>query len=58
MTWAGAQGFQTPIEPESFIVDDDILGVHGVYGNLHQERNLTCECDSVVTVHPRLSPRC
>ncbi|KAL1681854.1 Alpha/Beta hydrolase protein [Schizophyllum commune] len=42
MTWAGAQGFQTPIEPESFIVDDDILGVHGVYGNLHQERNLTC----------------
>ena len=54
MTWAGAQGFQTPIEPESFIVDDDILDVHGVYGNLHQERNLTCECDSVV---PRLSPR-
>ncbi|KAL1746186.1 Alpha/Beta hydrolase protein [Schizophyllum fasciatum] len=41
MTWAGAQGFQTPIEPESFVVDDAILGVHGVYGSLHQERNLT-----------------
>ncbi|TRM69197.1 Alpha/Beta hydrolase protein [Schizophyllum amplum] len=41
MTWAGAQGFQTPIEPESFLVQDDIMGAQGVYGNMHQERNLT-----------------
>ncbi|TBU48705.1 alpha/beta-hydrolase [Dichomitus squalens] len=36
MTWNGKQGFQTPIEPESFIVDN-----MGVYGNYHTERNLT-----------------
>ncbi|KAA1470650.1 alpha/beta-hydrolase [Dentipellis sp. KUC8613] len=36
MTWGGAQGFQTPIQDESFSVDG-----MGVYGNMHQERNLT-----------------
>lgn len=41
MTWGGLQGFQTPIENETFIVHDDVAGVHGVYGNMHQERNLT-----------------
>ena len=38
MTWNGLQGFQTPIEEESFIVDN-----MGVFGNMHQERGLTCE---------------
>ncbi|KAG6831761.1 hypothetical protein H0H92_007913 [Tricholoma furcatifolium] len=37
MTWGGAQGFQTAIEPESFTVKD-----MGVYGNTHTERGLTC----------------
>ncbi|KAA1465940.1 alpha/beta-hydrolase [Dentipellis sp. KUC8613] len=36
MTWGGAQGFQTPIQNESFHVKD-----MGVYGNMHQERGLT-----------------
>ncbi|KAI0053271.1 alpha/beta-hydrolase [Auriscalpium vulgare] len=36
MTWGGLQGFQTPIEPETFSVKN-----MGVYGNMHQERNLT-----------------
>ncbi|KAI0314676.1 alpha/beta-hydrolase [Amylostereum chailletii] len=36
MTWNGAQGFQTPIENETFHVAN-----MGVYGNMHQERNLT-----------------
>ncbi|KII95995.1 hypothetical protein PLICRDRAFT_97584 [Plicaturopsis crispa FD-325 SS-3] len=36
MTWNGAQGFQTPIEPESFSVAN-----MGTYGNMHIERNLT-----------------
>ncbi|EKM80732.1 hypothetical protein AGABI1DRAFT_37296 [Agaricus bisporus var. burnettii JB137-S8] len=36
MTWGGAQGFQTPIEPESFTVDG-----FGVFGHAHTERNLT-----------------
>ncbi|KAF9050779.1 alpha/beta-hydrolase [Hymenopellis radicata] len=36
MTWAGLQGFQTPIETDSFIVD----GV-GALGNTHSERGLT-----------------
>ncbi|KAJ7287292.1 alpha/beta-hydrolase [Mycena rebaudengoi] len=36
MTWNGAQGFQTPIEPESFTVKD-----FGVYGSEHTERGLT-----------------
>ena len=38
MTWGGLQGFQTPIEPETFTVDG-----FGVFGNMHQERNLTCK---------------
>ncbi|KAK7057503.1 carboxypeptidase [Favolaschia claudopus] len=36
MTWAGAQGFQTPIEPESFTVKN-----FGTFGNSHTERGLT-----------------
>jgi carboxypeptidase D len=42
MTWGGAQGFHTPIEDETFHVNDKIQGVQGVYGNMHQERGLTC----------------
>jgi hypothetical protein len=38
MTWNGAQGFQTPIENETFTVDG-----FGVFGNEHTERGLTCE---------------
>lgn len=38
MTWNGMQGFQTPIEDESFLVDN-----MGVFGNTHNERGLTCE---------------
>ncbi len=37
MTWNGAQGFQTPIEPESFKLQN-----FGVFGNEHTERGLTC----------------
>ncbi|KAK7691659.1 hypothetical protein QCA50_005058 [Cerrena zonata] len=36
MTWNGLQGFQTPIEPDSFIVDN-----MGSFGSFHQERDLT-----------------
>lgn len=36
MTWGGKQGFQTPIEPESFIIEG-----FGVLGSMHQERKLT-----------------
>ncbi|TFY81154.1 hypothetical protein EWM64_g2853 [Hericium alpestre] len=36
MTWGGAQGFQNPIENETFTVKDI-----GVYGNTHEERGLT-----------------
>ncbi|KAI0072849.1 alpha/beta-hydrolase [Panus rudis PR-1116 ss-1] len=36
MTWNGAQGFHTPIQPDSFIVDN-----MGTFGSFHQERNLT-----------------
>lgn len=36
MTWGGSQGFQTPIENETFTVKD-----MGVYGNTHEERGLT-----------------
>ncbi|KAG6920015.1 hypothetical protein DXG01_010083 [Tephrocybe rancida] len=35
MTWGGAQGFQTPIESENFLVKN-----MGVYGNMHIERGL------------------
>lgn len=37
MTWGGLQGFQTPIEDETFTVK-----TMGVYGNMHTERKLTC----------------
>ncbi|KAH7876749.1 alpha/beta-hydrolase [Lentinula edodes] len=36
MTWNGAQGFQTPIENETFTVKN-----FGVFGNEHTERGLT-----------------
>jgi len=36
MTWAGKQGFQTPIASDSFLVD----GV-GALGTSHTERGLT-----------------
>ncbi|TDL18856.1 alpha/beta-hydrolase [Rickenella mellea] len=36
MTWGGAQGFQSPIEDESFRLKN-----FGVFGNTHTERNLT-----------------
>ena len=35
MTWGGAQGFQTPTAPDSFIIDG-----FGAYGTSHQERGL------------------
>lgn len=38
MTWNGLQGFQTPIEPDSFEVDN-----MGTFGVMHQERGLTCK---------------
>lgn len=37
MTWNGLQGFRTPIEPDSFVVDNI-----GTFGTSHQERGLTC----------------
>ena len=37
MTWNGQQGFQTPIQQDSFIVDN-----MGAFGQMHTERNLTC----------------
>ncbi|KAL5520959.1 hypothetical protein ACEPAF_2962 [Sanghuangporus sanghuang] len=36
MTWNGAQGFQTPIEPQSFTVEN-----FGTFGSEHTERGLT-----------------
>ncbi|KAF9471362.1 alpha/beta-hydrolase [Pholiota conissans] len=36
MTWGGMQGFQTPIENETFTVKN-----MGVFGNMHTERKLT-----------------
>ncbi|KAF9268719.1 alpha/beta-hydrolase [Marasmius fiardii PR-910] len=36
MTWGGKQGFQTPIQPESFTVRN-----FGVFGSQHTERKLT-----------------
>ena len=35
MTWGGAQGFQTPIAPDSLIIDG-----FGASGISHQERGL------------------
>ncbi|KAJ7188600.1 alpha/beta-hydrolase [Mycena filopes] len=45
MTWGGAQGFQTPIEPETFRLKD-----FGVYGNEHTERGLTCAFVSLLVL--------
>ncbi|KAI0343371.1 alpha/beta-hydrolase [Trametopsis cervina] len=36
MTWNGLQGFQSPIEPDNFLVEN-----MGSFGNMHQERGLT-----------------
>jgi len=36
MTWNGKQGFQTPIQNDSFVVE----GV-GAFGTAHTERGLT-----------------
>lgn len=36
MTWGGKQGFQTPIQDETFTVKN-----MGVFGNMHTERKLT-----------------
>lgn len=36
MTWGGKQGFQTPIEDDSFAIDR-----FGVLGSVHEERKLT-----------------
>ncbi|KAG5350635.1 hypothetical protein C0989_009995 [Termitomyces sp. Mn162] len=41
MTWGGAQGFQSPIESENFLIKD-----MGVYGNMHIERGLACTFES------------
>ncbi|OSD05763.1 alpha/beta-hydrolase [Trametes coccinea BRFM310] len=35
MTWNGKQGFQSPIEPETFLVEN-----MGTFGNMHIERGL------------------
>ena len=50
MTWNGLQGFQTPIEPDSFTVDN-----MGTFGTMHQERGLTCEWPPTYTVMVSLS---
>lgn len=36
MTWGGLQGFQSPLQADSFIID----GI-GAYGNMQSERGLT-----------------
>ena len=38
MTWGGAQGFRSPIVPETFKLQN-----FGVFGHTHSERKLTCE---------------
>lgn len=53
MTWNGQQGFQTPIEPDSFIVD----GV-GALGTTHTERGLTYfEVELSGHMIPQFSPK-
>lgn len=47
MTWNGAQGFQTPIEPETFTVNE-----FGVFGNEHSERGLTCKLLDQLKIQP------
>ena len=49
MTWNGLQGFQTPIEDETFLVDN-----MGVFGNAHTERGLTCKLIPGPRVRPHV----
>ena len=42
MTWNGLQGFQTPIQPDNFIVEN-----MGSFGQMRSERNITCAHASV-----------
>jgi len=53
MTWNGLQGFQTPIEEDTFIVDG-----MGALGNMHSERGLTYY-EVALSGHmvPQFSPR-
>ncbi|EKM58970.1 uncharacterized protein PHACADRAFT_249107 [Phanerochaete carnosa HHB-10118-sp] len=53
MTWNGLQGFQTPIEEDSFVVDG-----MGALGNMHSERGLTYY-EVALSGHmvPQFSPR-
>ena len=52
MTWNGLQGFQTPIENDSFIVD----GV-GALGRTHTERGLTYY-EVALSGHMCVTPTC
>ncbi|CAE6486959.1 unnamed protein product [Rhizoctonia solani] len=52
MTWNGKQGFQKPIQSESFIIEG-----FGVLGSMHQERNLTyVEVDLAGHMMPQYAP--
>ncbi|CUA74019.1 hypothetical protein RSOLAG22IIIB_05365 [Rhizoctonia solani] len=52
MTWHGKQGFQQPIQSESFIIEG-----FGVLGSMHQERNLTyVEVDLSGHMMPEYAP--
>ncbi|CAE6409236.1 unnamed protein product [Rhizoctonia solani] len=52
MTWNGKQGFQKPIQTESFIIEG-----FGVLGSMHQERNLTyVEVDLAGHMMPQYAP--
>ncbi|CUA67083.1 hypothetical protein RSOLAG22IIIB_07169 [Rhizoctonia solani] len=52
MTWNGKQGFQTPIQNESFVIEG-----FGILGRAHQERNLTyVEVDLSGHMVPQFAP--
>ncbi|QRV80164.1 Serine carboxypeptidase [Ceratobasidium sp. AG-Ba] len=52
MTWGGKQGFQKPIQPESFVIEG-----FGVLGSMHQERKLTyVEVDLAGHMMPQYAP--
>ncbi|KAG8710190.1 hypothetical protein FRC11_004764 [Ceratobasidium sp. 423] len=52
MTWNGKQGFQKPIQSESFVIEG-----FGVLGSMHQERNLTyVEVDLAGHMMPQYAP--
>ncbi|CAE6369106.1 unnamed protein product [Rhizoctonia solani] len=52
MTWHGKQGFQKPIQSESFIIEG-----FGILGSMHQERNLTyVEVDLAGHMMPQFAP--